>query len=360
MLRLLIPLLAMLHGVIHLLGTAKAFQWDDIQSLTRPVTRVAGIGWAIACILFIVSGILQWNENRLSWIPLFPAVLLSQWLIIIQWTDAKSGTLPNIILLVAAISMFAHWRYYQSYSRDVHIVQQQSPVYVSGKLVDQDIAHLPIPVQRYIRYAGCIGQPRVSSFRVNFKGRIRSKGGSWMSFTSEQQNFLYPPTRLFWMEAMMKGLPVDGYHRYRSGMASMDIRLLSLFKVQYAAGDEMNIAETITFFNDLCIMAPAALTDSRIRWESVNGDTVQAAFTNGKITVKATLLFAADGRLLNFISDERFNTQEGKRMRWATPLKTYAGMNGYRLGVEADLVYTYPETDFVYGEFRMTDLVYNP
>ena len=360
MLKLFIPLLAILHGLIHLLGTAKAFRWSDIEQLTRPVSRSAGIGWGIACGLFIAAGVLHWGASRLSWLPLLPALVLSQVLIFFQWSDAKAGTLPNLILLVVAISSCAHWRYYQSFSRDVQAAQQQAPVYASGKLSEQDIAPLPLPVQRYIRYAGCLGQPRVSSFRAHFSGRIRSKGGAWMPFTSVQTNFLHIPTRLFWMEASMKGLPVDGYHRYRNGIASMDIRLLSLLKVQYADGAEMNVAETITFFNDVCIMAPAALIDPRIRWIKTQGNEVEAAFTTANITVKATLKFSDDGRLLNFISDDRLNTQEGKRMRWSTPLLQYDTISGHRLGVQAHLQYAYPVEDFVYGEFRMRSIVYNP
>lgn len=158
----------------------------------------------------------------------------------------------------------------------------------------------------------------------------------------------------------MKGLPVHGYHRYRNGIASMDIRLLSLLKVQYADGADMNVAETITFFNDLCIMAPGTLIDPRIRWLKTEGNRVTASFTTGNITVTAVLVFAGDGRLVDFISDERFNTGEGKRMRWSTPLKQYNLINGYRLGTMADLVYTYPSEDFVYGEFRMEEIIYNP
>ncbi len=360
MLRSWISLLAFLHGIIHLLGTAKALNLATVEALTQPVSRPAGIGWALACGLFIVSGWLLWTESRLSWLFLFPAVLLSQWLIVQQWTDAKAGTIPNILLLLVAISALAHWRYHRLFSRDVQAAQLQAPVHASGRLSEQDIAALPLPVQRYIRYAGCIGQPRVSSFRVHFTGRIRSRGGNWMPFTSEQTNFLYPPARLFWMEAGMKGLPVAGYHRYRNGMASMDIRLLSLFRVQYAADPEMDVAETVTFFNDLCIMAPAALTDGRIRWLKTTDNRAEASFTAGNITVKATLVFSEDGRLMNFISDDRFNTQEGKRMRWSTPLGQYAVLAQHRLGVQANLQYAYPEEDFVYGEFRMTAIAYNP
>lgn len=60
--------------------------------------------------------------------------------------------------------------------------------------------------------------------------------------------FAKATTRLFFMKAVMKGLPVSGLHSFKNGVAFMDIRLLSLFKVQFQSGKEMGIAETVTFF----------------------------------------------------------------------------------------------------------------
>ena len=56
----------------------------------------------------------------------------------------------------------------------------------------------------------------------------------------------------------MFGLPVLGYHDYQNAKANMDIRLLGLYAVVKAKGDEMNKAETVTVFND---MFPATLID---------------------------------------------------------------------------------------------------
>lgn len=88
----------------------------------------------------------------------------------------------------------------------------------------------------------------MNNFKIEFTGKIRKDEKSeWMPFTSEQYNFMENPTRLFFMKATMKGLPVAGYHCFKNGNAFMDIRLLSLFKVQYLAGTEMNLSETVTF-----------------------------------------------------------------------------------------------------------------
>lgn len=170
------------------------------------------------------------------------------------------------------------------------------------------------------------------------------------------------PARLFFMKATMNHLPVSGYHRYVNGEASMDIRLFSLFRVQYQAGKEMGIAETVTFFNDMCCMAPATLIDKRIEWGNVKGNSVEAKFTVNDISVSAVLYFNNEGQLANFVSNDRYAQQEDGRMKkmpWSTPLKEYKTINGYRLASYAETIYTYPEGDFCYGNFRVNNISYN-
>ena len=51
-----------------------------------------------------------------------------------------------------------------------------------------------------------------------FHGRFRRDfGAPWMNFTSEQHNFIDPSARMFFMEASMMGLPVDGLHVSTAG-----------------------------------------------------------------------------------------------------------------------------------------------
>ena len=164
------------------------------------------------------------------------------------------------------------------------------------------------------------------------------------------------------MDATMKHLPVAGYHCFINGTAYMDIRLLSLFRVQYFDGEKMNIAETVTFFNDMCCMAPATLIDKRIKWLETTGNEVKCEFINNGISIFARLYFNDKGELTNFISDDRYGEGDNKTMinlRWATPLKDYKEINGYKIAGFAQTIYTYPEGDFCYGEFLVKNVIYN-
>ena len=356
------PILLILHGAIHLMGFAKAFNYSPIENIHSVISKPAGILWLLTCILFLVAGIsLLANANWWYWIT-FIAVLLSTFLIISVWKDAKFGSIANIIILAGAIIGYGTASFYGWYEKEVSVGLNQKSAPDTSLLTEADLIGLPIPVRNYIRYTGSVGKPKVSNFKIEFIGKIRkNEQSAWMPFTSEQYNFLESSKRLFFMKAVMKGMPVDGFHCFKNGDAFMDIRLLSLFKVQYQSGKEMGIAETVTFFNDMCCMAPATLIDKRIKWLASDSSKVHAEFTNNGIRISAWLYFNEKGELINFVSDDRFAAGENNtmtRMRWSTPLKNYREVDGFKLASYAEAVYSYPEGDFCYGTFSLKHIRY--
>jgi len=299
-------------------------------------------------------------KNSWWWVLGFIAVVTSQVLIIFFWHDAKFGTIVNVIILIVSIIGFGTWSYYEKYQNDVKTALQQKMYFQNSQLNETDIQNLPESVKKYIRYTGSIGKPKVSNFKIEFTGKIRKDEQSeWMPFTCEQYNFMETPTRLFFMKAAMKGLPIGGYHCFKNGVAFMDIRLFSLFKVQYMEGAEMDLSETVTFFNDMCCMAPPTLIDKRIKWLAVDGNKVKASFTNNNITVSALLYFSDKGELINFVSEDRYSADSGKQFPWSTPLKDYNEINGYKLAGNAEAIYSYPDRDLVYGTFKLIRIKYN-
>jgi proteasome lid subunit RPN8/RPN11 len=187
---------------------------------------------------------------------------LSQTLILNNWQDTKFGTIANVIILSGIIIGFSQIKFRNEYRNEVNIGLEESRNLQKRILTEAKIGHLPEPVRKYIRYTGCITKPIVNNFRAYFSGKIRSyEKKKWMKLSSEQYNFIKTSTRLFYLDATMKGLPVAGFHSFTSGVAYMDIRLFSMFKMEYQSGTVMNTSETVTFFNDMCVMAPATLID---------------------------------------------------------------------------------------------------
>jgi len=345
------------------MGFLKAYKVAQIEQITAGISKLSGIFWLLAFALFMVSGVMYLTKLNYWYVSAFAAAIISTILIGAVWHDAKFGTIANVIILIAAIVGFGTSSFRNKFEKDVRADIEQTTTFHKSILTEADIENLPEPVKKYISNSGAIGKPKVNNFRLAFTGKIRKDEKSeWMPITAVQYSFIGDDSRCFFLKAKMKGLPAVGYHCYRNGEAKMDIRLFSLIKVQYQAGKEMNISETVTFFNDMCCMAPATLIDNRIKWIETNGNIVRASFTNHNITIFASLFFNDKGELTNFVSSDRYayDAKEGMiKLPWSTPLKNYREINGINRFTTAEAIYKYPEKDFCYAIFHLTDVDYN-
>ncbi len=67
--RLALAAFILLHGLIHLLGPAKAFGWADVSQLRGPISPAAGLLWLAAAVLLIAAaaGLLLRAPVVVSW-----------------------------------------------------------------------------------------------------------------------------------------------------------------------------------------------------------------------------------------------------------------------------------------------------
>jgi hypothetical protein len=359
MLRYLFFFILICHGVIHLMGFAKAFGYGRIGRITRDISKQAGRLWLLATLLFVVSafGYLfyadWWTVIAIS------AVVLSQILIILNWKDAKFGTIANLIILLVCLTVWSSNHFESQFIQAVKFNLHQNSKPRTDLLNESDIQSLPPPVQNYLRYSGAMGKPKLSNVRISFDGEMRGKGIDWFPFRSLQYNFFEQPTRLFYIKGRMYALTVPGFHDYQNGKDRMNIKLFGMIPVIHAEGAELDRTETVTYFNDLCLFAPAALIDKRIIWKPIDSSSAGAIFTNAMNKISATLYFNQTGQLVNFISDDRSPIDEMKPIRFSTPVKDYKTFDGRNIPTYGEAVWHYPDRDFVYGKFYLKSIEYN-
>ncbi len=356
--RIVLTIVLVAHGLIHFMGLAKSYDLGKIAQFSREIPKPLGFLWATTGLLLLFSAFLLYR-NKISWsIIAIVGLLLSQMLIFMFWQDAKYGTLANTIILIGVIIAFAMLRFEKKFVSDVRSALDNKSK-ASTLITEKDLDHLPPVVQKYLEYVGVVGKPKIRNMRIVFQGEMRSKGKDWFSFTSEQYNTFESPTRLFFMKAKVKGLPAHGYHAYKEGSASMDVKVLSMLTTVHEDSPELYPTETVTFFNDLCLFAPAALLDDRITWEAIDDLSVKATFTNGDTSISAILYFNETGQLINFISHDRYAVSEMKTFPFSTPVKAYKNINGYNLPTYGEAIWEYPDGEFVYGRFNLKSIEYN-
>jgi hypothetical protein len=324
---LALAILLAMHGLIHMFGATKGFR----------LSMAGGSLWLVGGALFFLTAVALVAWPRGWWAIGAVALAISVLAIVPSWSEAKFGMVPNALILAAVVAGFMSEGpvgLHAAYDRDV--TEGGSRAAFARLVSDEDLVGLPTPVRRYLQLAGVVGQPQVRDFQVTMHGRIRrDRDMPWMPLVAEQHNFVDVPSRFFYMSSSMYAIPVRGYHRYAGGAATMKVKAGGLLTVASASGTEMTQAETVTLFNDMAVMAPATLIDPAIRWESLSTCKVRATFTAGAQTIQADLVFSDTGELVNFVSDDRYQSagdgQVLRKLRWSTPITGYRQFGTVRL-----------------------------
>jgi hypothetical protein len=96
--------LAVVHGLIHLMGFVngfglaklQGFSGQTISPLSKTGLQITSVAWLVAALLFVAAIAMFFSDK--NWPPLaLSAIALSQVLIVLHWQDAKWGTVANII-----------------------------------------------------------------------------------------------------------------------------------------------------------------------------------------------------------------------------------------------------------------------
>ena len=115
----LLTLLLLFHGLIHLMGFTKAFNFAAVSQLTQPISKPAGALWGLSALLFTIATVLFFMKKDGWWMGAIAAAVLSQILIFSSWQDAKFGTIVNLMVLVAAVIGMGTSRFHSSYENEV-------------------------------------------------------------------------------------------------------------------------------------------------------------------------------------------------------------------------------------------------
>ncbi|MCH4824450.1 hypothetical protein ML462_14855 [Gramella lutea] len=353
--RVLFAILLIIHMLIHILG----FAWSRLYaSEFAQVPATQSLLWFLATVLISVTTIL-FIRKKPTWVLLaIPALITSQLLIYLNWDAAKYGSILNLIILLVIIISIAGWKFEKSFKKDkIDAIIANS---VSGKIISEaDIAMLPLPVKKYLKYSGFLDKPEIENFEIRFSGQMREKNKNWFSFTTEQLNTIDPPGRYFFMKANYKGVSTQGYHKYDGKTARMLIKPLSIFKVIDISSRKLLKSEMVTYLNDVCIFAPGALINDKFSFENMGNHTVKVTYTYAEISISAVMEFGEEGQLINFFSNDRYDLGEKKKFLFSTPVGGYKSFNGYNLPSYGETIWHYPDADFVYGKFNALEVNFN-
>lgn len=351
-----------LHAMIHVLGFVKGFEIREIKELSIPVSRPMGILWLSAAILLLLYGVMYFSNNRYSWVIGVMAVILSQFLVLYFWSDAKFGTIPNIIILIIAVMDFGSFRFNNMVEREKALLLSENITSDGGTVSETDIRALPVPVQKWLQHSGVVGKPYISMGRVEQKAKMKLKkeDDKWMDATAVQYTTIDEPAFIWTTEVRINRLLYFlGRDKFKDGRGEMLIKLNSVLNVVNEEGRKLDEGSLQRYLGEM-VWFPSLAMSPYISWEAIDSTSARATLDYKGTSGSGTFYFDENGDFIRF-SAQRFMGNEvgAERHEWVMLVEAYREFEGIRVPSQMSATWKLEDGDWTWLKLEVTDLRYN-
>ena len=361
--KIVFSILLAVHGLIHLMGFVKGLGIADIKELTQPVTKFMGIIWFAASVLFFAVLLQYALKNEFWWFTAIIAVVVSQVLVIIFWHDAKFGTIPNIIILLVAIVVFARFSYTRSINHEIDNLFSRMPLKKAEKITTEMIVHLPVPVQKWMENSGIVGKDRIYTVRLKQRAQMKLKPEQkeWTDARAEQYYTIEKPAFIWRVDMqMMPLINVMGRDKFLDGKGEMQIKLLSLIPiVNEADNEQINTGAMLRYLGEI-VWFPSAALSPDITWQYIDETSAQATLSYQETAVSGVFFFNEQGEFIKFSAQRYLGGDKDAELReWIITATESKMMNGIIIPAQCEATWKLETGDWTWLKIEITDIAYN-
>lgn len=266
-----------------------------------------------------------------------------------------------VALLILIQQMMAGVQMRSLYEREVES-QLKKTNFAAAVFTAEDLMELPKPVQRYFRYAGFLGQSKMSTTRMVFNDVNFKNGNLDLKLSSEQINFTQRPARIAYMNSKIMGLiPFEGRDKYQDGQGFMTGKLGKLVTIFDVTGPEMNQSALATFLAEI-LVAPSCALQDYIVWEEMDENHARATITDKGNQASGVFTFNELGEFVMFRTEDRY-MDRGKDgfalVPWRAEIVGYHEEKGLMVPSRLKAIWEMPEGDLVYFDGELTTIEFD-
>lgn len=270
-------------------------------------------------------------------------------------------TLFIVFILIVAVFIFFNTPYSKTKSEFHHVIQSMISNVAENTDVftEDDIKDLPLPVQKYFKYTGYLGTPKMSYMKATFKNvDFKMSENKTIKIDYTQYNFVDKPERFAFIDSSLYGIPFEGFDSYQNGVGSMKGIIAKTITLFDQRGESMDKASLVTILAESLIIPNISLQDY-IEWEEIDDTHAKATITYYGISAGGVFTFDENGAMLSFKTNDRVATgMDGttRQVEWSAIVSDYQIVNGVKQPKVLQSIWHYPEGDSIYFNENKSDV----
>lgn len=272
-------------------------------------------------------------------------------------------TLASIAVLVIGLVLWFRLPYsaIRSEFKAMTDDQMKKVQTASGVFTEQDIADLPSSVQRYYRYCGFLGKPKMANMRAYYDDVDFVLNDKKLKIKYTQYNFSEEPVRIAYINTSLYGIPFEGLDTYKDGIGCMKGVIAKAITLFDQRGGSMDRASLVTCLAESLLMPQLALQDF-ITWEEVDATHARAKITYYGISASGIFEFSDKGEMIRFTTSDRVYTDtygKTKTADWSAVCADYQDVNGIKRPSTLKAIWHLDTGDLTYFDGRGAVIEYD-
>jgi hypothetical protein len=362
--RIALIVLIAIHGIIHLFGFLKAFGLSEFNAITQPVSKPFGILWLLAFILLITAAFLLMMDSHYYWVLAGIAILLSQLLIISFWTDARFGTIINLMILVSVLLAYSFSHFIKKVNAERKQMLTEMTASKGAIISEQMFDGLPAPVVSWLLASGISGKVPVQSISLEQSLEMLAKPEQkeWYKAHATQYFTIDPPAFNWTLQTKINPfMPMVGRDKFEHGKGEMEIKLLSFIPVAHVKNNSKTNEATLQRYLAELVWFPSAALNPYIRWEAIDDHSAKATMRIAGTEGSGVFYFDEKGFFQKFVALRyKESDKNAIRIPWTvTALKTEE-KNGIFIPTELKVDWTIDHREWTWLKLKIEQIEYYP
>lgn len=360
--RIALIILIAIHGIIHLFGFLKAFNMSEFNAISEPISKTYGIFWFLTFLLFTATIILVIVQSDYWWLSGFIAVVISQLLISTHWSEAKFGTMANVVILLVAVIGYSGFSFKKKINEERVALFENSQFEKQEFITEEALTDLPPIVRKWLLASGVIGRRSVLNVYLTqeLKLKLKPEQTDWHNGRAEQYFTLQPPAFHWNINTEMNSiLSAVGRDKFEHGKGEMIIKLLSLIPVANAVNNEKVNQATLQRYLAEIVWFPSASLSNYIKWEAVDQYSARATMEYKGTKGSGVFHFDENGNFQKFVTMRYQGPKDVEPVKWIVSANKTEERNGIKIPVECEASWELESGKWTWLKLKITDIQYN-
>lgn len=351
-----------IHASIHVFGFLKAFDISEFNAISQPISKTFGLVWLLAFVLFVITITLMIFQSNYWFVTGFLAVMASQVLIFNYWSDAKYGSLVNLIILASVILAYAGFSFNEKIAEERKTLFENSQSVTDKPIPIESVSELPGVVKKWLTHSGAFGKRQISNVHLiqELQLKLSPDQEAWNKGKAEQYFTIHPPGFNWHINTKMNSVfNVAGRDKFEKGHGEMSIKLLSIIPVAEAKNNDKVDQATLQRFLAEIVWFPSASLSSYIKWESLDDYSARATMAYEEVKGSGVFHFDEKGNFRKFTAMRYQDSKASEPIEWTVIATQTEGRNGIKIPVECQVSWLLENGKWNWLKLKIKDIQYN-